>query len=151
MASRDEILAAIRSHQPAGKELPSLASDWITYPDRQAQFASVLEAIGGHCLRVRNAKEANQRLGEISAYREAKSIVSLVPGVGRSNVDLSAISDPHQLATVEFAILPGEFGVAENAAVWVTDRGISHRAVFFIVQHLALVLWSREIVDNMHQ
>src|SRR5262245_3944400 len=100
MASRDEILAAIRSHQPTGKELPSLASEWITYPDRQAQFASVLEAIGGHCLRVGNVAEANQRLAELSTYREAKQIVSLVPGIGRSNVDLSLVVDPHELESI---------------------------------------------------
>ena len=32
------------------------------------------------------------------------------------------IDSPHALADIDVAILPGEFAVAENAAVWVTDR-----------------------------
>jgi L-lactate dehydrogenase complex protein LldG len=46
--------------------------------------------------------------------------------------------------------LPGRFAVAENGAVWVTDAGVKHRAVAFIVQHLALVVPAGEIIDNMH-
>ena len=77
--------------------------------------------------------------------------MSLVPGVGRTNVDWPAVADPHQLEPVEFAISAGQFGVAENGAIWLTDRGVPHRAIFFIVQHLALVISAESIVDNMHQ
>ena len=38
------------------------------------------------------------------------------------NVDLDAVDDPHDLEAVDFAVLPGQFGVAENGAVWVTDE-----------------------------
>src|SRR5262249_25432909 len=57
----------------------------------------------------------------------------------------------HALADVDFAILPAHFGVAENGAVWVTDAGVKHRAVYFLTQHLALVLPADQMVDNMHQ
>jgi L-lactate dehydrogenase complex protein LldG len=61
------------------------------------------------------------------------------------------VEDPHQLESVDFAILPGRFAVAENGAVWVTDEGVKQRVIFFIVQHLALVVPASEIVHNMHQ
>ena len=32
-----------------------------------------------------------------------------------------------------------------------TDAGVKYRAVYFIVQHLALVLPAGEILDNVHQ
>jgi L-lactate dehydrogenase complex protein LldG len=83
-------------------------------------------------------------------YSEARQIVSVVPGVGDANVDLASIEDPHALAGVDVAILPGEFGVAENGAIWVTDRVARWRAVYYICQHLVLVLPACEIVDNMH-
>jgi L-lactate dehydrogenase complex protein LldG len=83
-------------------------------------------------------------------YRDANKIVSLVPGVGEANVDLSAVAAPHALAEVDVAILPGEFGVAENAAIWVTDRNVPLRVIYFLCQHLVLVVPSGEIVDNMH-
>jgi L-lactate dehydrogenase complex protein LldG len=55
------------------------------------------------------------------------------------------------LEPVDFAIMPGVFGVAENAAIWVTDRELPLRVLYFIVQHLALVIPADSIVDNMHQ
>jgi L-lactate dehydrogenase complex protein LldG len=149
--SRADILAAIRSHQPAAKELPSLEQDWIQYPDRLAQFSDVLTSIGGQFVHVADAVNATSRLSEIPAYRDAKQTVSLVPGIGQSNIELSKIVDPHDLEPIDFAILPGEFAVAENAAIWVTDRNIPLRALYFIVQHLALVIPADQIVDNMHQ
>jgi L-lactate dehydrogenase complex protein LldG len=149
--SRDEILAAVRAQQPPARELPSLAQNWITYPDRLAQFASVLEMIGGLCLHVADSAAANEKLQEITTYRNANQTVSLVNGIGKSNVDFAAIADPHQLEPIDFAVMRGEFGVAENAAIWVTDRNVHLRALYFIVQHLALVIPSATIVDNMHQ
>jgi len=151
MASRDEILAAIRKHQPPAGELPALDSQWTTYPDRLAQFASVISAIGGQIIRVASAVDADRQLREIAAYRDAKQVVSLVSGIGQSNVDLAALADPHELETVDFAVLPGEFGVAENGAIWVTDRSLKHRVIYFIVQHLALVMAADQIVNNMHE
>ena len=149
--SKSSILAAIRSQQAPPAELPSLQREWITYPDPLAQFASVIEAVGGKCLTVASLGEINQRLVEIASWKDASQKISLVEGAGSSNVDLAAIEDPHQLETVDFAILPGHFGVAENGAIWVTDRGLRHRALFFIVQHLALLIRGDQIVHNMHE
>ena len=151
MASRDEILAAIRKHQPRATELPHLDRDWTTYPDRLVQLATVLSAIGGLFIRAASEAEADRQLRELAAYRDAKQMVSLVPGIGESTVDLWSLSDPHELETVDFAVLSGEFGVAENGAIWVTDRDLPHRVIYFIVQHLALVIRADQIVDNMHQ
>jgi L-lactate dehydrogenase complex protein LldG len=151
MSSKQHILEAIRSQQVPPRELPSLAQNWITYPDRYAQFKTVVESVGGRCFSVDDSAQANQILHDTPAYANAKAIVALVPGIGESNVDLRAIDDPHQLETLDFAIVRGEFGVAENGAIWVTDAGVKHRAAFFICQHLAIVLPGSAIVDNLHQ
>ena len=90
-------------------------------------------------------------LEQLPAYRDAQRVCSLVPGVPKANVDLNAIADPHDLRDVDLCIAPGEFGVAENAAVWVTDRGLKHRAPYFLSQHLVLVVPADQIVDNLHQ
>ena len=96
--------------------------------------------------------DAVQRgLEELDSYREAQRILSLVEGVGRANVDLEAIDDPHALEDLDFAILPGQFAVAENGAVWFSAAGLKHRVVPFITQHLALVVPADQLLDNMHQ
>lgn len=48
-----------------------------------------------------------------------------------------------QLETLDFAVVPGEFGVAENGAIWLWDTAIRNRVLLFITQHLVLVI-SRE-------
>jgi L-lactate dehydrogenase complex protein LldG len=150
-SARGDIIAAVRRHQPEPTELPSLDRKWILYADRIAQFAAVLQSIGGQFIRVASAAEANDRIHEIAAYRDAKQKLSLVPGIGESNVEWSNIIDPHELEPIDFAVMAGQFGVAENAAIWVTDRAVKWRALYFIAQHLALVIDATNIVDNMHQ
>jgi L-lactate dehydrogenase complex protein LldG len=149
--SKRTILDAIRRHAPPVAPLPELTREWIRYEDPRKQFAAVLESVGGRCVVVRDAHDANCELAALPAYQEAKQICSLAPGVGGGNVDLSAIVDPHELETIDFAILPGEFAVAENGAVWVTDEALRHRVIYFITQHLALVVPAREVISNMHQ
>jgi L-lactate dehydrogenase complex protein LldG len=151
MTSRDEILSAIRKHLPESQPLPDLAGPWIEYPDPIAQFASVLEMIGGRCVRVPDVAAINAELQAIPAYVAAKQTVSTIPGVGEPTVDLNSIDDPHQLEDVDFAILPGQFGVAENAAVWVSDEALKHRVIYFLCQHLSLVIRAENVIHNMHQ
>ena len=151
MSSRDEILAAVRRHLPEASPLPELTGPWIEYPDAIAQFASVLEMIGGRCVRVPNVEAINAELDALPVYSAAKQTVSRVPGAGASTVDLDAIDDPHALEDIDFAILPGEFGIAENAAVWVHDHGLKHRVIYFLCQHLAFVIRAEDVLHNMHQ
>lgn len=150
MSARDEILRAIRTRLPPASELPSLEQNWIRFPDRATQFRQTLESVGGKCLSAADAGGADAILRELPAWAAARKTLSLVPGVGRSTFDLNAVDDPHDLEDVEFAVLPGRFGVAENGAVWVTDEGLKHRVLYFLVQHLALVVPASELVDTMH-
>jgi L-lactate dehydrogenase complex protein LldG len=151
MNSKQSILKALRNETLPEAAAPELVGNWTTYADPLAQFKSVLETIGGRCHLVSNISEINDRLAATPELASAKEVVSLVPGAGQPNVDLAVIDDPHQLHGVDLAILPGEFGVAENGAIWVTSRGVRHRAIYIIVQRLVLVLPQQEIVANMHQ
>jgi L-lactate dehydrogenase complex protein LldG len=151
MASRERILQAVRSHRVPPAEAPSLDQVWIAYPDRRKQFAETLASVGGRCEFVDDLAHVNRLLAATPSYAAAKKIVSLVAGAGSATLDLNAVDDPHELEVVDFAIVPAEFGVAENGAVWLTDEGLKHRAILFIVQHLAVVLPANELLDNMHQ
>ncbi len=151
MTSRDAILAAIRAQHRPTTELPDLQQNWIAYDDPLAQFTTLLQTVGARCHRVADAAAINQVLAGIPEIATAQQSVSLVPGAGTANVDLATIDDPHQLETIDVAILPGAFGVAENGAIWVTSAGVKHRALVIIVQHLVLVIPAGEIVQTMHQ
>jgi L-lactate dehydrogenase complex protein LldG len=150
MSSRDTILESLRSNRPAPAELPLLNYAWTTYADPQAKFIEVLEAVGGTAIVARSIAELNSQLQNLSQLSTAQKVASLVPGAGSPNVDAESVDSPHALADVDVAILPGEFAVAENAAVWVTDHNMSQRALYFLCQHLILVVPAGAIVDHMH-
>lgn len=150
MSGKAEILKAVRSGHAPDAALPNLQGDWIRYADPFAQFRGVIEGVGGRCLRVANLAEAARVLADLPDYQSAEQIVSTLPDFS-ANIAVNEIHDPHELIRVDWAILPAEFGVAENGAIWVTDQNLRHRAIYIIVQHLALVLPTSQIVNNMHE
>ncbi len=154
--SKDDILNQLRSQSVPPTDLPDLqsielASQWIRYEDPAEQFAETLASVGGLCVRVKNVDEVNQRLSELTAYQEASLVCSQIAGCGQPNVSIPDITDPHDFENIDFAILPGEFGVAENGAVWITNDGGPARTLYFLSQHVALLVPASEIVNNMHQ
>jgi len=155
MSSRDKILQSVRSKDVPSADLPDLNQAWIEFEDASDAFRQSLEMVGGTPIFVRSMEEAASTLAEHLPFRDAKKSVSLFPEIV-GNVDFAQIDDPHQLEDIDFAVLPGEFCVAENAAVWVTDEKIKHRVILFIPQHLALIVDGRNqdgsaVVHNMHQ
>jgi L-lactate dehydrogenase complex protein LldG len=81
----------------------------------------------------------------------AGCVVSLVPGVGRTDLDPAALERPHELANVIVAVVPGAFAVAENGAVWLDGRDLGrHRVLFVIAEHLVVVVPAAELVQTMH-
>jgi L-lactate dehydrogenase complex protein LldG len=150
MSSRDDILSRVRSNQPEPAPRPDLDGRWTTYADRERQLGEVLKFVGGE-LKVAPKGELESVLRGLPGLQGAKNVVSRVGVAGLATVDLDAVADPHQLEDVDVAVLAGEFAVAENAAVWVSDRTVRHRAVYFLAQHLVLVVPRKEIVDTLHQ
>jgi len=149
--SRDAILASLRRNAPPVSPLPE-APAAITYADSERQFAEAFGSVGGKFVRVTSLAEVNAELGKFGSYTQAHKIASLIPNVGRANVDLAAIKDPHELEGIDIAIIAAEFGVAENGAVWVPGSALGpHRAIFVVAQHLVLVVPTGQIVHNMQQ
>lgn len=131
--------------------LPEHEGPWVTYLDPIAQFASILEMIGGRFIRVASESEIAGQLAALPQFSAAKQTLSLVPAAVPGTVNMNQVDDPHQLADIDFAILPGQVAVAENAAVWVDDSQVKHRVIYFLCQHLALVVQSGNLVHNMHE
>jgi L-lactate dehydrogenase complex protein LldG len=150
MTSRDAILDSLRRNRPAPAELPVLDERWTPYADPRAKFMGMVEAVGGKAIISKDVAELNEQLRKLPQIGGAKKIASLITGIGDSNVDVAAAESPHALAEVDVAILPGEFGVVENGAIWVTDHNLPQRVLYFLCQHLVLVVRAGAIVDNMH-
>jgi len=150
VSARDEILSSLRAAVPALVPLPEVARlEAVRYPDLRERFARSVVEVGGRCLTVEGGLE--DALRSIPEYVAAHKVVSLVPGVARTNVDLASIPDPHDLHDVDFCVLPAELGVAENGACWILQHGGLRRAAAFLTQHLAVVVRADALVHNLHE
>ena len=112
MSSRDQILRDIRSHLPVDSPLPSLEHEWTRDADPTQQFIDVLNGVGGVGKVVSSRTELWEDLSRLAAQLEARQICSVLPELFPGNVDMGSINDPHQLAEVDLAVLPGELAVA---------------------------------------
>jgi L-lactate dehydrogenase complex protein LldG len=149
-SSKCDILDSLRRNRPSAAELPIIAHDWTTFADRRGKFVEVLDLVGGKAIVARDVDDLREQVSQLPQVASAQKIASLVPQAGLGNVDTAAIKSPHDLADIDVAILPAEFAVAENAAVWVTDQAVPLRVLFFLCQHLVLVVPNEAIVDHMH-
>lgn len=151
MNARDKIFGRLRKQTLPVPPLPPHEGPWITYADKATQFSTVLATVGGQAVRVANQSLALSHLAQLPIMTDAKRVVSFLPGAEKANVDLAEVTDPHALETVDITLIKGQFGVAENGAVWITENTSAHRASLFICQHLVILLPIKDLVDNMHQ
>lgn len=151
MNSRDSILRDLRRNAPQLSPLPASVSG-IEYADAVKQFEESFTSVAGRCMHVAGRAALHDAISNLDVYANARTIASLVKDIDSRSIDPWTIKDPHQLAEVDVAVLPAEFGVAENGAVWLPGSALGpNRAVFVIAQYVVLVLDATQIVFNMHQ
>jgi L-lactate dehydrogenase complex protein LldG len=119
----------------------------ITNPEES--FKSMLAAVGGECHFVKSYDEIKERLATFEVYGSAKNICSCVKEAGIGNVEIDSVEKVHDLKHVDLAIVHGEFGVGENAAIWVNADTLKHRGVLFLSENLIIIIESGKIVPDM--
>lgn len=149
MSSRDKILAAVKMNQPALQPLPDLdAVHAIQFSHVADQFATVLKNIGGTAVTVKDINEISEYIKHTFAGGQ-NCVTTIVELTGVSL--LNGAMDAHALQNTELAVIPAQFGVAENGAVWVTEQDYNIRVLPFICNHLAVIIDKNNIVNTMHQ
>lgn len=142
------MLQQIKLNKPAESSLPAKIGFDSNYLDTEAKFVETLAAVYTEVIVVGSLSELLDKANEM--YKSVVSRATTIPALS-SWADFSLnISDPHELETIEVAILQAEFGVAENGAIWISDNHLPHRALPFITQNLAFVIPREKIVNNMH-
>lgn len=142
MSSREHILAKINAIPRDGSPLPEIP-DFDFPVDHKAAFIRAIEANKGEVL-------TESELKEFLEINRFEKIISLVKGME----DLSTLTLPtaaHELNDLEVAIIQGQFGVAENGAIWLTDENLGLRALPFITEHLVIVLEEKSLISNMYE
>ncbi len=151
VVSREKILNTLRAQSVPPAELPAIEGPWTTFRDRRGRFSRGVREAGGECVRVAGQDQLASALEDLECYANAQHRASVVPGWGDPNVSLGGLDDPRRLANVDFALLPGAIGVAENGAVWIDASEYLHRSVLFLPEHLGLVLSAADLVDHLHE
>jgi L-lactate dehydrogenase complex protein LldG len=146
---RESILAAIKQNQPSQHVEIGQYEFESNYPNLLEKFEEILNFIGGKMVKIKQLSEIENHI--TSLYGSISNVASSISEL--SNITDFSInsSDPHDLETIQLAIVPGGIAVAENAAIWLTEADVVHRALPFICQYLAIVIHAKNIVGNMHQ
>jgi len=143
-SSRDAILAAVRASQPDELPLPTVP---LYGGDASVErFTEVLRSIGGEIMRLPDHAAIPAVIQQLFPVLGPLAS-TLLP----ATVAVAADTPVATLDAVDVAVLQGEFGVAENGAVWVPETNMLHRALPFITQHLILVLEEKQLVATMHE
>lgn len=150
MSSRDSILEKIKQNQPSTyRELPNLTFLGLDAFDVLETYKTVLKSIGGDFAEVPNYEAIIAFVKK--NYDLKKRMITTVPELAEIAKTDWFNDDPHTLENVELTLIKAHFGVAENAALWVTDVVLGHRVATFIPQYLAIILDKKDIVATMHQ
>lgn len=142
MSSKSDILGKIKDLKLEAKPLPTIPDFEISENMEERFVHSILS-----------------NKGEILTKSELESRINsgVFPKIYTSLAEFKSFSnqvlpgDPHTFNDLDLAIIRGQFGVAENGAIWLEDQDLELRALPFITEHLAIFLNRKLLVGNMHQ
>jgi L-lactate dehydrogenase complex protein LldG len=149
MSSREQILSALKKNQPPTLAVPDIAVNPIAYDNPTEKFTTILQGIGATVINVTSLSEVTQYIQ--STFPSPARIVSVMPELLLNTETSDFAQKPQTLENVALAVLRGQFGVAENGAVWITDEAMGDRALPFIAAHLALIISKSDIVNTMQE
>ena len=149
MSNKEDILKRYRANVREKYDMPDLSDiNAITYPDPLVQFIKMTESVGGHVIEVKEGQDINTLVKEL--YPEAKEIASNLPEITIATRNPDTVGQASDLNGTDVGIIRGQFGVAENACVWIPQT-MKEKAVCFISENLVILLPKSQIVNNMHE
>ena len=149
MTSREKILSAIQSNQPDYQELNVEFKFESVFENLYEKFANTLSFVGGKAIEVSDYEDIKVDIR--NNYQDVSNIATTITELSELADFSLNVSDPHELETLNLAIIEGDFAVAENAAIWVSEKHLSHRVLPMITQYLAIVIHKKDLVTNMHR
>lgn len=148
MSSREKILAAVRSNQPAASPLPDISGFVQPQAADAERFITVLQSIGGKLVEVDGYAAIVQHVRQMVG--DGARVITSIPELASVAETGWANADPHSLHDVQLAIFKAHLGVCENGAVWLNEYDLLQRAAAFIAENLAIVVEKKQLVNTMH-
>lgn len=148
MNSKEKILSAVRNNKPALVPLPEVPLFNENKLPPLETFAKVLESSGGKVIQKHTAETVENIIQVL--FPDNQTIASNTTEIA-GTIQLNNIQQPIDLEGIDVAILPSTLAVAENGAVWLSEKEYIHRVLPFITQHLVIIINKGAIVQNMHE
>ena len=142
-------MEAVLKNQPAATALPDITMFKGDGSGLVERYMAVFAAIGGTVHLVETAGEVKELLAE--NFDLSRRIVTTLPELDGFAELITAAVDPHRYDDAELAIISGDFCVAENGAVWLTEELMGQRIIPYICQHLAVIVRAADIVPTLHE
>ena len=148
MSSKNDILTNIRKNTGTRYEMPIIDLDPITYIDKISSFSEVLKQAGGKAIELKAGEDVNEVIRR--EFPEAKRIASNLEEISCATFNPDTLDNPKELNGTDVAVVKGEYGIVENAAVWLPKQ-VRHKGLYFISNALVILLDKTQLVNNMHE
>ena len=148
MSSKEDILAAIRRNTGTRYEMPEIKLDAITYDDKIKHFADVLASAGGKAIILKEGENVNDVI--LREFPDAKRIASNLEEITCATFNPDTLDNPRELNGTDVSVVKGDYGVVENAAVWL-PKLVRHKGLYFISNALVILLDKTKLLNNMHE
>ncbi len=141
--SRESILKHIAMNKPSEK---SLLNPWKKgskiHENNIGNFITVAKSSGAEVMDLDSFDKMIEWIEQQKKHQ--KSIIDLVQN-SEELLSSEMINEP------EMVIISGQFGVAENGAVWLDENDMQVRKLPFLANHLVIVLKKENILTDMHE
>lgn len=151
MSKKEDILGRFRANKPKDLlfDMPDFtALNPTVYPDVEAQFISMSNAVGAEVVALKDGEDVNELVK--SLYPEAKVFASNLQEITIAQLNPDTVNEAKDLNGTDVGIIRGEIGVAENGCIWIPQT-MKERAICFISEYLVILLNRKNLVSNMHE
>jgi len=148
MSAREAVLRSVAAKRPVETALPELPEFPAPEGDLAGAFAENLAAAGGAAVALASRADISRDLAR--RLPDAGSLASMLSDVA-GDIDLGAVSDPHQLSHLGILICASPLGVAESGAVWLPRSALGCDVAPFLAEHVVVLLDPSTIVWNLQQ
>lgn len=151
MNDKAQILQAVRKARPALLPLPNLPTGKVSATALRSRFTESLLQVGSEWITETDLGSWSTYLQKY--YPESKRVVTTNPILAEQE-ELEFLApgqaEGHELINVDVAIIDGQWAVAENGAIWVSEENLPARVLPFITQHLIVMVSIEMLVATMH-
>ncbi|MGJ8744052.1 LutC/YkgG family protein [Polaribacter sp.] len=147
---REAILKSIKENKPTGLPFPILdLNNFREDINLLEEFKEKVQVVGGTIIELSTSETLENEIKKL--YPKAKEIVDCSNNdLSLATISISEETNPKDLQNIDLAIIQGEFGVAENGSVWISENTYPVRVLPFITNDLVIVLKKEKICQHMH-